>query len=418
MIIPDWRILNDDKAWDILWTVLWFLLGTLFTGLWKWIRERFRARRLNRTLRRLAEDEQKLRITTMAVGPWPLGSQLHVRDTNLSFHIPFPPDLLPKLRSQYDARGKTFSECFVTPGAAFLDATSYTALGEECGIPDFDDLIEYYRREVAGDFIEARNGLYFNHDKFGVYEIDATARMTNDEHPLLSIALYRTDYFTHQVMRRIFAVLKRRGHAMTAVSDQEDLRRFRVFTTSLGLNAVLLLKNEKEAPVFALARRSKLASGSTGGTPYHITMNEGLSVTDYDTYTNEVSFSQWLKRGLWEELHLSDALLGSRMKRASFDALFLVNDVFELGIVSTIELEGMTMEELESCAKQAKDHRLEIFELAPVPATSADVQEFLATHEMLAAGRYSFIHVVAREGIAVKPGWWEERAPRPATSRT
>ncbi|HYH79330.1 MAG TPA: hypothetical protein VEX86_06025 [Longimicrobium sp.] len=405
--------LSDELVSNAVWAVVGTLLGIAGTVVYEsvrsgWSRNRRHAA-LRKSLSRVAAAGEKLGVVTLGAGPWPLGRQLSVRDTERSFFISFPTDLLPELERRYESKGQSLDDCFVLNESVFLDGTgSPGGVAEECGIADFARLLQQHRREVALDFVHGRNGCYFNHPKFGVYGIDVTPRPTSDERRCLSIELYRTDYFTHKVMRGIYRELKARGHPITQADDQADLQRYNSFCTSLGLNAVVILTSDREGAALVLTRRSKLASETRGRKRYHVTMNEGLSMTDYDSYEGRVSFKQWLRRGLDEELNLPSALVDERV-HASFDDIFLVTELFEIGIVATVEISGMTFEELCSRADRAKDKKLEVDALECVPATPKAVRAFLRTHEMVPHGRYAFARVAARQGIEVGENWWAEQ---------
>jgi hypothetical protein len=411
------QILEDWVA-NLFWMVVGFVFGiggSLLKRLWERYQRARRNAALEQNLGRIRTSERRVNVVTLGAGPWKLSDQLSIRDTGRKFFIAFPADLLPLLQRRYEARGQSLPQCFDVHETVFLDGTSNLgAIGAECDIEDFDALLAHHRRQVALDFIHGRNGCYFNHRKYGVDELDVVLRKTDDELPCLSLELYTTDYYTHKVMRRIYKELRGRGHSIASVDDQADLNRYRAFCTSLGLNVVVCLTNEKEGMVFVLSRRSKLASETGGRSLYHVTMNEGLSITDFDPFRQQVSFPQWLSRGLEEELNLKPDVLLEHVASSSLDDVFLVRGLFEIGLAGTIDIKGMTVEELWARAQSAKDRNLEVAGLDAVPAQADKLKAFLRTHEMIAHGRYVLARIAARRGIVIDDDWWTEPAARSA----
>lgn len=402
------------------WTsnLFFLILGCILTDLVDRYKKRRAKRRqysaLAKSLDRIRNTEEKLGVNTLGVGSWRLNEEIHVSDTGRKFFVSFPTTHLPALAARYHAEGKRLAECFERHHDQFLDGSNDSAIiAAESDIPDIAALLEQFREEVAHDFVHGRNGCYFNHDKYGVYSLRTLLRPGKHEDPHLTLHLYTTDYFTHKVMRRVYKELKRRGHPISEADDQEDLQRYRHFTTSLGLNAVMILSNEEEGPAFVLTRRSKVASETDGKKLYHVTMNEGLSALDYDPDERRVSFKRWLERGLYEELNLNSDWTHAHLKASSFDDVFLVRGLFEIGIVATIAAEGTTVDELWSRARFAKDRKLEVDGLECVPCARQDLAAFFDRHEMVPHGRYAVARVAARAGFMVGESWWVNK-PREA----
>lgn len=403
--------LSANWSSNLFFTVVGTICGFVLTELYQHLKQRRTKMRrysaLTKSLERIRDSEVKLDVITLGVGSWRLGEDIHVHDTGRSFFISFPSQHVPALTDRYNAEGKELSDCFELNQEQFLDGNSDPQfVASESGIPEFGKLLEQCRAEVAEDFLYGRNGCYFNHNKYGVYSLQTFLRPGKHESPHLTLHIYTTDYFTHKVMRRVYKALKIRGHPITQVDDQKGLEQYRHFTTSIGLNAVIILTNEEEGSTFVVTQRSMAASETDGKKFYHVTMNEGMSVLDYDPDERRVSFKRWLERGLNEELNLNSDWVHAHLKSSSFDDVFLVRGLFEIGIVATIAAEGTTVDELWARARFAKDRKLEVDGLAGVPCTRENLISFLDRHEMIPHGRYALVRVAARAGIAVGESWW------------
>ncbi|GAG19823.1 unnamed protein product, partial [marine sediment metagenome] len=262
------------------------------------------------------------------------------------------------------------------------------------------DLIEGSRQKVAQDFLAAQNGAYHSLGKFGIWSLDTERRFGVDEQRWLKLELFRTDYFTHRVMREVYAKLVAADHKVQHV-DLKDLATYRCLLTSFGLNAVVFLERAGERDIMVLCERSPRAADVQRPGLFHVTMNEGLSHVDVDPDTGIPSLALCLQRGLMEELHLASGVLTQRMT-ADFLDVFLLRSRLELGITCSVRISDMTFEQFHETASTAKDRELEIRRVVPIPFDRDAVESFLHDHDMISHGRYAVHMIAPREGLFLR----------------
>ncbi len=235
-------------------------------------------------------------------------------------------------------------------GPDIFGTTSLDGLAERTGIHGFPELIDQCRHEVAQLFVDrlqASNQPLYNNTKFGIYSLSFTRKGQNED-PHVRLTVYETDYYTHAVMRYVYRKLVQLGHPIGKLVASEvgaESSPYQCFTTSFGINAMVLIHNRTK---LVLARRSRSGINPEANDKWHVSMNEGFSQTDRDPH--RPSLALCLKRGLKEELGIDDDVSWS----AKFFEFWLWRAAFEVSVSAIVETD-LTRDELEARACKAVD---------------------------------------------------------------
>ena len=308
-------------------------------------------------------------------------------------YINMPEDLKEKLRTKEKDLGYMDSQLTeFHEDTSFDGSTSFEDLVEITGIEDLPELIECHRRLVGKKFIDTVEGVLFNGEKYGVFNLRFT-RFGEEESPGVEIDLFKTDYFTHQVFRSIYHDLKNRGHEIAAASVDTFLK-YRPFFTSFGVNCLLICDGGNGKEVVLSKRSARVAGGKSR---YHITMNEGLSHTDKDPF-GKVDIELCFKRGLLEELGIGENIYQLAVKSAFYD-FFLEKNNLEIGVSAVFELELDFEKDISPLI--ARDKQLEVDSFISLPMKSKDINRFVKEHDFIPHGLYVFERVLLRKGLRV-----------------
>jgi len=310
-------------------------------------------------------------------------------------YINMPKNLKEKLRVKEKELGymdSQFTEFH--EDASFDGGKTFEDLAEITGIEDLPALIEKHRVLVGLKFLDAAEGMIFNGDKYGVFNLRFT-RFGEEENPGVEIDLFKTDYFTHRVFRSIYHELKERGHEI-ARANSDTFLTYRPFFTSFGVNCLLICDGGKGKEVI-LSKRSARVAGSKS--QYHITMNEGLSRTDKDPF-GRIDIELCFKRGLLEELGIGENIYQLAVKSAFYD-FFLEKNNFEIGVSAVFELELDFEKDIAPLI--ARDKQLEIDSFIPLPMRSKAINRFVRENDFVPHGLYVFERVLLRKGLQVAP---------------
>lgn len=310
-------------------------------------------------------------------------------------YINMPKNLQDKLRAKekdlgyMDSQFTKFHE-----NASFDGDKTFEDLAEITGIEDLPALIEKHRVLVGLKFLDAAEGMIFNGDKYGVFNLRFT-RFGEDENPGVEIDLFKTDYFTHRVFRSIYHELKERRHEI-ANANADTFLKYRPFFTSFGVNCLMICDGGKGKEVVLSKRSARVAGGKSR---YHITMNEGLSRTDKDPF-GRVDIELCFKRGLLEELGIGENIYQLAVKSAFYD-FFLEKNNFEIGVSAVFELELDFEKDIAPLI--ARDKQLEVDSFIPLPMRSRAINRFVRENEFVPHGLYVFERVLLRKGLQVAP---------------
>lgn len=310
-----------------------------------------------------------------------------------SLFIDMPASIKAKMQAKEREAGYMDSQL-----TSFHESTSFDGkhdfhdIAASTGIHELPELIEKHRNIVGRKFLESADGLIFNGQKYGIFNLRFT-RFGEEENPGVELDLFRTDYFTHRVFRSIYHELKERNHPISSAGIS-DFLQYKPFFTSFGINTLLICESEKGKNI-VLSKRSSRVHGAVP--KYHITMNEGLSQTDKDPF-GRVDLELCFKRGLLEELGINEKLYQFGVKAAFYD-FFLEKNNFEIGLSSVFELDLDYEKDIAPLI--ARDKQLEADSFLTIPLNSKEIKKFVYTNEFVPHGLYVLERVLLRENILI-----------------
>jgi hypothetical protein len=321
-----------------------------------------------------------------------------------SLYVDMPLPIKEKMASRERAAGYTDSQLTkFHPDRSFDGGDSFEDIAGLTEIGNLPELIKKHKEIVGEKFLEAKDGLIFNGDKYGVFNLRFT-RFGEEESPGVEMDFFRTDYFTHRVFRSIYHELKRQGHPISS-AGVSDYLKYKPFFTSFGVNTLLICEGDKGKAI-VLSKRSNRVHG--GIPKYHITMNEGLSRTDKDPF-GKVDIELCFKRGLLEELGINEKLYQFAVKGAFYD-FFLEKNNFEIGLSSVFEIDLNYEKDIEPLI--ARDKHLEVDSFITLPLKAKDIEAFVQNHEFVPHGLYVLERVLLRENITIASMAGKPKRPR------
>ena len=222
-------------------------------------------------------------------------------------------------------------------------------------VDDLEEMIEESRRKIFADFLYGHNGCYYNNQKYGISRISRFERTENlAEEPVLRMEMFLTDYFTHRVMKDVCKKLAAKDRNFFRRLDYNHIGAARIFLTSLGINLVLSEGREK----VLLTSRSVNAAETYSRHSWSLSIIEGVSISDYDTFKRTVNVRYAVMRGLQEELGVEEEMVKTDTLR--FYDLFINPVNLEMGLSCSIELKDGKSMERDVLPLHAKDEELEI----------------------------------------------------------
>ena len=357
---------------------MWMILGAIIIKIYSLTTQKLKAiirqRRIEKNSLKFIQDS----IVSLDHGdPFYKPENIIFNNSNRSQFIEIPEEYVTKIKNiRLDFE---FSK-----NQTEIDIDIFNLAIDNTGICNLRELIEKHSKIVAEKFIEKLNCglLIFNGEKYGISKICVDRRGINEESRLF-IDYYRTDYFTHQVFRSIYRELKEMGHEISKVKSISELNKYFPFLTSFGVNTILTLDSSGIEEI-VLAKRSRNISNMIDKDLWHVTMNEGLSITDLDA--DEVSLVKCLHRGLREELGIREEFHKEIMSKNFYD-LFINMDDFEIGISSIVKT-TMTFDILETLYKSAQDAELETLGLIKLKAEKTSIKKFFENNDTTKACTY------------------------------
>lgn len=277
-------------------------------------------------------------------------------DCDANLYLGFPEDLIdsvPKSSGGFRNKDVLFVD-IVLPG-----------YDKEC----VSSAIETAKRKVAEMFITRSDGLFFNGKKYGVAYADGFSRTADcTEDPILTLKLFNTDHYTHRVLSEVVNNLHIDKKQLNQKMLNSELQWMR---TSLGISVIVVLKSTNQ---IIMTRRSTNASYSEGKTWIYVSATETFTETDYDHYTHCADLMLCVKRGIQEELGITQNMyFDSTIK---FYDMFYETHFFQDGIVASVELKENTMFD-EVKALSAKDKQLEVDSLFVIDNSKKSIEEFI-----------------------------------------
>ncbi len=287
------------------------------------------------------------------------GHTIHTRLLDKHFYLAAPANLTEDEQSY--AQNHSISEKDVLLGETF------GKIAAEMRVPDLEQLIEESRKKVFSDFCTGSNGCYFNNKKYGIFHINPHGRTEDlEELPILSIDFFVTDYFTHRVMKDVCKKIHARDPMFWKKNlDFTHIGNYHCFLTSLGINLLLLDNQNGVVKNTLLTSRSANSAETYGKVRYSMSVIEGVSLSDYDTYARTVKLSTALKRGLQEELGVAPDMIQADSIR--FYDLFVNLSNLEIGVSCSVELKENLSIESSVVSLTGRDDVLEVANKFVVP---------------------------------------------------
>jgi len=256
----------------------------------------------------------------------------------------------------------------------FDDLDHYVTLGRsdrEFGVTRSDVLESKAEVRKLIEEKESSGWRVFNGKKFGVASIHRSRTPETEDH-LLRVVLYLTDYYSSQFAKRLYRRLRARG--LTALDYSQSLTGFSGIMRSFGLD-IVLFASQNGVPSLILTRRSSnVANARETAGFWHVSMNEGLSLSD--RYNQEFSAAATVYRGFYEELGLGRA----ELSHVDLYEPFLELRNFEPALIGSAYT-TLSVDDVLQRASEASDSMLEHAGLKTIPATVEAVSRFLDSDE-------------------------------------
>jgi hypothetical protein len=238
--------------------------------------------------------------------------------------------------------------------------------------------------------------LPYNKSKTGIRHWENIIPSGADERANLRIECFKTDYFTHRVMRRVMKDIRGRRRRMFS-----NISRFPVFdnmnlsyfTTSFGIN-LIVVTSDQDGRYFHMARLSNNMGNLNQRNRLNVSANEGMNLEDIDIITGQINYRLWVERALSEELGILESDMGDPPEKIIDDVLFLEFSMemtnFE-PFMSGVVFLNISSERLNILMNtNARDARREISELVKFPFTRAGIMDMLINSENASADFTTF----------------------------
>jgi len=389
----------QDAPEELIFLLVGSLLLFFIQQVYKYIKKTFARIKLKKELKKLKNKRQKIKVIDLANGdPYFSNENIFVKTVDLfgkkkSLYIDLHPKHKEILKEIEEKKGYSENQKSTFHHDCSFDGSSFFEdLVEITKINNLAKLIEKHRKIVGEKFINSEDGMLFNSKKYGVFNINFT-RFGEDEKPGVEIYLFETDYFTHRVFRSIYHELKSQNHEIVKANAHNFLQ-YRPFLTSFGINTLLITEGTKGKEIVLSKRSPKI---NTQKPMYHITMNEGLSITDKDPF-GQIDLELCFKRGLLEELGINEKLYNLSVRSAFYD-VFLEFNNFEIGLSSMLEMELNFFKDIEPLI--ARDKVLESSYFITIPLRQKEISKFVEKNEFIPHGQYVLERVLLRENIII-----------------
>ena len=231
---------------------------------------------------------------------------------------------------------------------------------------DVRNLIE--ERELSGWPV-------FNGKMFGVGNISRGRSIDNDqtaEKHTIRFSVYKTDYFTGTFGRKLYARLS--PDRSIRVDVNSNFEQYSGILASFGVNAMLYGPVNGEPHLLFMKRSTNVANAAVHGGMWHVSMNEGMSLTD--GFAGDFDTSETFFRGFKEELNVDKFSI----VRTEMYEPFLEYKNFEIGIFGAAYTE-IDLRDVVLSMKRAADYRLENSDYLILKADLESIVKLRNTHE-------------------------------------
>ena len=365
-----------DALWNVLLAFVGFFAGLLASKIvdwWKFINARTRYAHFHKKF-----PKECIILIDSAIPKFEIDGQ-SIAPTEERFF------LRPKRGIGFEEINVSMDKYFNSAPFVFGDdeifgSNKLEKLVEITGIPDLPERISRSRDKVSAKFLAKQDGKIFNGKKFGLRNF-AFDRVGDDERSRLDLRVYETDYFTHSVMQDVIQEYMNHNKSFI-IEVEKDIstinRRYYPFLTSVGLN-VFIFTDLKRNIIFS-RRSSSIAFGNAAEGKLHVSMNEGLSFTDFEFQQRgegQVTLVNCFRRGMREELGFSE--YDSRIGDLNVYDIFVVKRSFQFGLFAWCTFQGHFPEIADF---RAQDKQMESSELVEVAFRSS------ALHKMISEERF------------------------------
>ena len=385
--------LNQFKNdFGLFWEGILLILGAVIPSMYILVKSFYKKIAIKIRLRNLTDLEGLNILRICSATPNYHLNDISIKETGKKLYIGFPQEL----KEQVLGHDRDFS---IHEDFSFNGSSSFEDIIRKTEIPDLKELIDKHRLIVAEWFVNRENGCHFNRPKYGVYETKLNSVKGIEEIPEVGMKLFETDYFTHRVFKSIYQELKSQQHPISLLTQdnlREGLNKYNSFTTSLGLNA-LVIADSKEGESIIFSRRADGAAHVENKFKYNSTVMEGISLTDYDPVEKKVSLKQAMDRALNEELGLSTAHLFKFDQEVCYCDFFLEKNYFEIGITAMVKIDAVFEESIRDLP--ARDRELEISKLVPIAKRKAALEKFIRKETLYPQALFTLKMICAREMI-------------------
>lgn len=314
---------------------------------------------------------------------------IETRFGELEYYLAFPDDLLHEMsfsKSVFASRDENVELLF-------------ERLGYD-GLPwdRFNQLLEKARRQTALDFIERKNGNFFNGCKYGVFSSDADGRTSDEaENPVLHLDLYKTDYFTHQVMYSLFSEIKDEPGFNGYYVNRRNHNKLSIFRTSLGISIIVEIPSEN---CIVMTRRAESVAFSGGKDWVYPSVTESVSETDYQRYSGLVEMDLCVMRGLLEELGITSRYYD--VHSIVYYSMFYEKSFSQDNLTASVQLRNnVTSDHIRHLL--GKDTELEVSDVFFVPLEEQSLKAFVLEHldEFRPQALYTLLDYIDRKGLNI-----------------
>ena len=373
------------------------MLGMILGGSYNWITkkvgaiaERCRLKKLNGKLKYTDLRAENPSYVAFEHGiPYISGDDIVARDSGEKLFSDIPEQFKTKLEELGFVQP---SENLGNNQSIALDGKPLAKSLAELGVRNPELEIQEAKNTVARQMIRQIEGgsPRFNGYLAGLYGVEVR-RIGSKERTGLSLKFYQTDYYTYQVLSRIYQIALRGVVPGIEPNSISDLRRIRFLTASFGVACWIILDAGK-GPEVLIGHRSN--SVVVDQDKLHFSMNEALNSLD-QLQSGNYDLSACVYRGLEEELGIR-----SEFRRQLSDVRFLDFGVdlerLEAGISCFIEIrldENFTLADLKEMVGISKDAAFETKGLYLQPLAS--LADYLEEHEKsMSAGARSGLEML------------------------
>lgn len=330
--------------------ILFLILGLILPKMLGFLKQRylrFLSRR-NRTsyIERL---DEKLNIITLAYGN-PSFSAVKINPSDGFFTL---------IYSNYTAEDKTLVE-------ERIDTLQLCELFN-VRTEDFWNRFEEVKNSTYDDFLNSRNGKYFNGQIYGVYASSNFVRSADKrESAEIVLNTYQTDYFTMSVLTDVLKAVNNGGVKLDKSNLANELKYFR---NSIGVNIVLILPSSNE---IVLTERSQNSSYANNLRTVYPSAVETLSIADDEA--DGIGLNHCVVRGIHEELGLCESDLDISTVRIF--SMFYESNYYQDNFVACVKAkEHVNLKYIND--KLAKDGLLEVKKVFTIADSTLAIKKFL-----------------------------------------